>query len=125
MVADGAVLKVNERLELEPSWETEGQSPKQLPHVVPAMLGRVLAVQPGGRHPRLHRPAERLGNLLHGGILERTPTSAIREHNRSIALRIRTDAPTDGTRPLPSNNLCAAPSCTSALPPLSETPLAG
>ena len=35
MVADGAVLKVNERLELEPSWETEGQRPKQLPHVVP------------------------------------------------------------------------------------------
>ena len=35
MVADGAVLKVNERIELEPSWETEGQRSKQLPHVVP------------------------------------------------------------------------------------------
>ena len=35
MVADGAVLKVNERLELEPSWETEGQKTKQLPYVVP------------------------------------------------------------------------------------------
>ena len=35
MVADGAVLKVNERIELDPSWETEGQRSKQLPHVVP------------------------------------------------------------------------------------------
>jgi len=35
MVADGAVLKVNERIELELSWETESQRSKQLPHVVP------------------------------------------------------------------------------------------